>query len=348
MPDRQAASQGVPDEVKILHLSDLHTGRGFETNRWNELLSLLGSEICPKVVIVSGDLVNSPTRGEFERATRCIDQLRQKCQPDTEFIVVPGNHDTRVAGVFSVSRVRLVMALILAAFLALSWLLASTRLKIPGTQYSVPLLPIMVALVGLAAILLIISLVYYVSFTRHFPLPRPVVQLDSLGLDVLIFDSSSDVSAHWAEGIVRESNFVEVRGLIGDTPSRNFRLAVLHHHALPIPYEAGAEPMMVLRNAGAFLREISLLKVALVLHGHRHRFSFSRVSMNADDKRPFQIGVLSTGSVTSGDRDAARLGHSFSVVDVNRWGNARITRYQSKDRSTFAPNEPFMARSIAV
>jgi Calcineurin-like phosphoesterase len=346
MPDPQTTPQDLPDEVKILHLSDLHAGRGFETNRWDELLALVGTEIHPNVVIVSGDTVNSPIRSEFEQAAAYIEQLRKKCA-DAKFIVLPGNHDTRIAGIFSVSRVRLVTAVVLAGLVALSWLLASSRLPIPATQYSVPVLPLMLVFVALAAIVLIIALVYYVSFERHFPPTEAVVKLDKLGLDVLIFDSSSDVKAHWAEGIVRESDFVEVRKLIGDTASRNFRVAVLHHHALPIPYEAGAEPMMVLRNAGAFLREISLLKVALVLHGHRHRFSFSRVSMNADDQ-PFQIGVLSTGSVTSGDRDAARLGHSFSVIDVNRWGNARITRYQSKDGSTFAPNEPFMARSIAV
>jgi Calcineurin-like phosphoesterase len=347
MPDPQPPLQDISDEVKILHLSDLHAGRGFEINRWNELLALVGTEILPNVVIVSGDMVNSPTRREFKQAAGRIEELHQRCKPDTEFIVLPGNHDTRISGIFSVSRVRMVTAAVLVVLAALSWLLASSELAIPATQFSVRVLPIMLVLVALAAIVLSVALFYYVSFERHFPPSKAVVKLDKLGLEVLNFDSSSDVRAHWAEGIVRESDFVAVRSLIGETPSRNFRMAVLHHHALPIPYEAGAEPMMVLRNAGAFLREISLLKVALVLHGHRHRFSFSRVSMNADDQ-PFQIGVLSTGSVTSGDRDAARLGHSFSVIDLNRWGNARITRYQSKDRSTFAPNEPFMARSIPV
>ena len=348
MPDQQTEPIDIPEEVRILHLSDLHAGRGFESNRWSDLLDLLDETIRPQVVIVSGDMVNSPTRSDFKQATNRINELREKCGSHTRFIFLPGNHDTRIFGIFSVSRARRITSLILAVLVISTWLFAAWRVPIPYTQYSIRLLFILVASGALVAILLMFFLFWCVNFERHFPPQGPVMRLNELGLDVLIFDSSSDSKAYWAEGIIRESEFVAVRQLNGGTPTRNFRLAVLHHHALPIPYEAGAEPMMVLRNAGAFLREISLLKVALVLHGHRHRYSFSRVTVNADDQLPFQIGVLSTGSVTSGDRDAARLGHSFSVVDLNRWGNARITRYQSKDGSTFRAEDPFMARSIPV
>ncbi len=347
MPEEPAA-EALPEEVQILHLSDVHAGRGFVTNRWNELLNLLETELKPRLVIVSGDLVNSPTRNEFKRAKQHIDELREKCAWGTEFVVLPGNHDTRIFGIVSVSRLRLYTAIILGLLLLATWIWWPTRVALWWNGPTLPLWPLAVVCDVIATAVLIVSFAYYVEFQAWFPRPKPIIQFKELGVDLLIFDSASDIGAHWAEGVVTEPNFVEVRKLTGETPSRNFRIAVLHHHALPIPYEHGAEPMMVLRNAGAFLSEISRLKVALVLHGHRHRFSFSRVTVNADEKQPFQIGVLSTGSVSSGDRDAHRLGHNFSVVAVNRWGNARITRYQSQSGSTFRAHDPFLARSIGL
>src|SRR5579862_3769041 len=337
-PKQEPQKPTPPDEVGILHLSDLHAGRGFQESRWNDLLGRLGVEVVPRVVILSGDLVNSPTRSEFQRAKQRIGELREKC-PNAEFVVLPGNHDTRIWGILRVPQVRRWLLAIVALFLVVA------GLAFRKGWNDVALVAAGLAVIG--AILFLIALAYYVSFQAHFPPQGPVLNFDHLGLDLLLFDSASDLSAHWAEGVVNSNNFVAVKTALQRKWSRNFRIAVLHHHALPIPHEAGDEPMMVLKNAGAFLSEVSGCKVALVLHGHRHSPSFSRISVNAD-KQPFQIGVLSTGSVTSGDRDAARLGHSFSVIGVNRWGNARITRYQSDKGALFVAQDPFMARSIGV
>jgi 3',5'-cyclic AMP phosphodiesterase CpdA len=69
----------------VVHISDLHFGNNDES-----LLGPLQQAICaidPKVLVVSGDLVEHATEREFRRARTFLDSL-----PYPK-IIVPGNHD---------------------------------------------------------------------------------------------------------------------------------------------------------------------------------------------------------------------------------------------------------------
>ncbi len=100
--------------------------------------------------------------------------------------------------------------------------------------------------------------------------------------------------------------------------------------------------MMVLRNAGALLQQAASLGISLVLHGHRHRFGFSRVTVTADAEDSKEIAVLSTGSATAGTEED----HNFNLITVNRWGAVKITPHWSHKGSPFKAAPSFWARSF--
>ncbi len=92
----------APDRVKILHLSDLHfeaTESDGETTRWEELTNAAKRE-QPDLIVVTGDLVNSPTHRAYGRAKEFLLALCEAVRviPAESLRVVPGNHDYRFWG----------------------------------------------------------------------------------------------------------------------------------------------------------------------------------------------------------------------------------------------------------
>ncbi len=75
----------LPDNFRIVHISDLHFGREKPA-----LVSLLADSIraaAPHVVIISGDFTQDGTVREFSRARQFIQEL------GLPVLCVPGNHD---------------------------------------------------------------------------------------------------------------------------------------------------------------------------------------------------------------------------------------------------------------
>ncbi len=325
----QAAPPQPPEEVKILHFSDPHCGYGFKDDQWKDLLNWSENN-KPHLIIVSGDFVNSPWRWCFRDAKRKIEKLRAKAG-SPECLTVPGNHDTRIFGIFPVAWIYPT----LFAFAAL--LAAATAFGI------VPFLGWYLLIVVAISIALRFALIG--KFASYFPQGEHLRVFDNLGLEIFTFDSAS-VGPYWAQGLIAPRQFIDSKEQSkkrreAAPESRPFRIGVLHHHAIPIPYEQEAEPMMVLRNAGELLKQAGSLGISLVLHGHRHRFAFSRVTVAADAENPTEIAVLSTGSATAGTEE----NHNFNLITVNRWGAAKITPYWSHKGSPFEESRSFWARS---
>jgi 3',5'-cyclic AMP phosphodiesterase CpdA len=356
-------------DANILHFSDIHFTYGFHRNRWNTLWQnavQVADSINPDVIIVSGDFVNSPSRWALRGARRKIADLEKVLKArrasdrqdrSTEhshspqdpaqaigaqnmpigpitckyLLCVPGNHDTRIFGIFPVSWVYPVLAVIFAGALGI-W--SQQLWPVPSITISV-----------VAALLLLARLIFIGKFEQYFGVTPKVTRMDDLKLEILCFDSAT-TGPYWAQGTIPPRQFVDTQQEL-DKIRKNAQpflcLGVLHHHALPIPYEHSQEPMMTLRNAGAFLKEATLFGVSLVLHGHRHRFSFSRVTVEAHTKIPAEIAVLSTGSPTASTEND----HNFNLISINRWGAIKITPYWSRGGSTFQPEESFFARSVS-
>ncbi len=197
------------------------------------------------------------------------------------------------------------------------------------------------------AALIVLRFALIGEFESYFPQGKHLNVYGDLGLEIFTFDSAS-IGPYWAQGLIAPRQFIDAQEESEkrrkDAPgSRAFRIGVLHHHAMPIPYEQEAEPMMVLRNAGALLKQAGSLGISLVLHGHRHRFGFSRVTVAADGKNSQEIAVLSTGSATAGTEED----HNFNLLTVYRWGAVKITPHWSHKGSPFETYPSFWAREDA-
>lgn len=102
------------------------------------------------------------------------------------------------------------------------------------------------------------------------------------------------------------------------------RIAVLHHHPLPIALSAESfpdrkrgsdlEPYLVLRNSGDLLRQLQQHKFDLVLHGHKHRSQFARLELNADGVDPYPLTVLGAGSTAKADE--ARANNTLRLIET--------------------------------
>jgi 3',5'-cyclic AMP phosphodiesterase CpdA len=71
---------------RILHISDLHLGRGETSEPLTALRELIPS-LAPEILVVTGDLTHRGRRAELERARELLDSL------DLPLLAVPGNHD---------------------------------------------------------------------------------------------------------------------------------------------------------------------------------------------------------------------------------------------------------------
>ena len=325
--------------ARILHLSDLHFGTGFDNDAWKNVRNK-AKEITPNLVIVTGDLVNSPWRWRMKWAKKELTLLRDSLGCDV--VVCPGNHDTRVLGIVPVAW--------------LEWILIGLSVVLMASFFFlIPYFPIIGSVILVLGALVVVGVILFGFFTadfakyfEEFHLPsKSAFKYENLGIELYAFDSATQALSG-ARGRISLAQFVEAQGtraarisqLAGNSEDKTcsrsalYRIAILHHHPLPIPYDDDAEPLMVADNAGAFLSEVSRLKVRLILHGHKHRRHFSRITINACDQGEYEVAVLSTGTATHGPGTQKR-GHNFNFLELCDDGNMKVTPYVAEG-GTFA------------
>ena len=77
-----------PGEVAVAHISDLHFGRSTRAEEvWPEVAEFITSTVRPELVIVTGDLVDSPNDKNYTDAKGALDSL------GLPYLVCSGNHD---------------------------------------------------------------------------------------------------------------------------------------------------------------------------------------------------------------------------------------------------------------
>jgi predicted MPP superfamily phosphohydrolase len=86
----------LKDTVKIAHLSDLHFGGDASLDAWDLLTGRLVDYEKPNLILITGDVVDTPSKKGFEKAKRYLDQLATEAK--APYFVCPGNHDLHWKG----------------------------------------------------------------------------------------------------------------------------------------------------------------------------------------------------------------------------------------------------------
>jgi hypothetical protein len=334
-----------------VHITDLHVGRSFNENLWQSFETCC-TALKPHAIIVTGDLVDTPYRWTLLKArTRlraiqsqvntCLSEDRGRC----ELVVIPGNHDTRLTGLVPIGSWMvtagggLVLILVLGG---LAWL-------VPGWQKVIAMLgPLCLA--ALYGAYRAVFPAFAGVFGGDAPKAGTRVRVGATPVEILPFDSST-LRMYWARGEVPISQFMDLNKANnavgadagGEIP---YRIALVHHHPLPIPYDHWAEPTLILRNAGAFLRVIMRSGVRLVLHGHKHRWNFARVAVDAETGEPGEIAILGGYSLTGGTRHDGTIRWGFNLLTLNPDRGMQVTPYTSEG-GPFMPGRPFYAEDVS-
>jgi 3',5'-cyclic AMP phosphodiesterase CpdA len=80
----------------LIHLSDLHIGRSEkEFKHTNQIVKSIGTSYKGIPVIITGDLTDSATKGQFKTMRSILDKLAQS----NPVLAVPGNHDYKWLGI---------------------------------------------------------------------------------------------------------------------------------------------------------------------------------------------------------------------------------------------------------
>jgi 3',5'-cyclic AMP phosphodiesterase CpdA len=320
-------------ETRILHLSDLHFGRNFQKQKWTDLVRIAKS-LAPDLIIITGDIVNTPWRWTLKRANRALLALENDLEfklNNKRIVFVPGNHDTRISGLFSISWLLgtgAISALLSTLFFFNQSLFAGSVLGILGLT---------------AFVLRLCTTRKLEKYLGSFLLKEPL-RLDALGVGILPFDSASaaKLGAHGrfpAESIQICRHALNMHGPSKEDASKQlFWIAAVHHHVLPLPYDAKHEAVMIMENAGTLLQELITHSVPLILHGHKHHQHFSKLMVKTRDGVEKQIAVLAAGTPTE-NFEGGTYQHSFNFLEVSEVDRVDISVYRSNTGGSFGVSE---------
>lgn len=321
--------------VKILHLSDLHFGATFDPSLWSYVSKVLAGADRPNVVVVTGDLVDTPSFFMLGLARMELETMRRgwcAAGHDCELLIIPGNHDVGILGnlaiwpwsakfgiVFSDRHRALFDRLpTYTEYIAKPWWSRWVRRTLWTWAFGWRRL--------------------FLQLRR--PPPKPLVAECIRGaLCFALLDSNCKLRL--ASGYISAA---DISGVHGELLQRRLprdgmllnlvpRIALVHHHVIAIPYASTIEgltefePFLTLRNAGTLLRELCYWDFDMVLHGHKHLLNFVRLTFDSADQPRSEIAVLAAGSATKRQTLAGQ--NSFNLIKVYRSGSItyRSVRY---------------------
>jgi hypothetical protein len=142
----------------------------------------------------------------------------------------------------------------------------------------------------------------------------------------LLDSNAADQTIRLATGSVSNDDLVALGAELQSIKRPHLvRIGVIHHHVLPIAYTSanvvGAEPFMVLHNAGDVLDVLARYRFDLMLHGHKHRSQFARIDIFPDTSEGYPIAVAAAGSAALAMSNQPR-GNNFNAITIQ--DNGRI------------------------
>ena len=216
------------------------------------------------------------------------------------FFVVPGNHDMKIQGLVSIK-----------GFIKKFWL---PELN-PTTDLT------KAAFDGVFHNSMRDRLVKGVNSAGKAIMEIVVVCLDSNGLDPFL---------NFATGRVEAGELNRLGGYVTDIAFKQaYKIVLLHHHPMPMPGTENIskksdvlfkDQFLLLKNAGAVMREFTRANVNLVLHGHKHSPGFAYVTYPAGSETKHSVTVVGAGSAgVNGDK-----GYRFHILKIYRDGRLHL------------------------
>ena len=335
--------------TRIAHLSDLHYGGSFDLALWRSVEKAV-TTFNPQLLIVSGDMVEDPRQDHLDAAKQTLDRLAASV--GAELYVVAGNHDLFFAGL-NVAGGRS------------GWfdhIFNGTAAPPPTTPAAPP--PTALGFTRLEGgrwqtmkdrVRVLCGLGEHAVQPPALPSPPPrgiaapmLRQPQQARILLALIDSNAaDETVGLATGSVSTDDLVsldaELVSLNSEPQNARIthlaRIAVIHHHVLPIAHTAGrivgAEPFMVLHNAGDVLGLLARHQFDLVLHGHKHRAQFARIDWSPDAAEGYPLVVAAAGSAALRMPNNP-IGNSFNLITIQ--DNGRIDVESLHYGADAAPN----------
>jgi 3',5'-cyclic AMP phosphodiesterase CpdA len=276
---------------------------------------LTSNSLNLEAVVVTGDVADKNNDGGYQAFEELIEALGSAKPPNSKIVVLPGNHDVS-AGLKREDprRYDKFIRFIRSAGYVTPWL--SGIDKVPASQAEAEK--------------------YIVSLDDIQIIPIDTAEYSQVRLDVGISDASwkklenaltrnpeelrnlerlrvvdaARVSEKQLETVRRILQFV--------TSAKQFplRIAVMHHHLLPVSMREEIKPFESFTNLGVVRQFLMKQEITIVLHGHKHT-AFSYIDYVSpyenSEKPPCAIRVVSGAAATAADLDRNDL---FRLLDV--------------------------------
>ncbi len=290
--------------IKIAQLSDLHFGLGGQLNVWK----VLCAEVIkhnPKLILITGDIVDSPNQDGFKEAKHCIDELK------INYYVCPGNHDRYPSGV-SMGKV---------ANKTYGWLAGPKSASAWFDNIFGDRTP-----------------------RRNDPTHIVLKNEDGTNqwiLDILSLDSSQDAE-FTAQGFVSKDSIDDLLlGCKKVSVQSDLSILLIHHHLLPIATLEqekqsfkGLMKFTSMVNAGTVLEALASGNINLVLHGHEHEhYSACYRTLRGLESEVRIVGGGSSTGVGAKKHRCSLPGASFNIFELREDRTVHFHTYQYKNGS---------------
>lgn len=293
-----------PSSIKIAHLSDLHFGLDGQRHVWKALCAEVKRH-KPKLILITGDIVDSPNQDRFKEAKQCIDELK------INYYVCPGNHDRYWKGVSMKEVVNNAYGRVAGPKSAGAWFDNVFGDRIPR---------------------------------RRDPTHIVLKNEDGTNqwiLDIFSLDSSQDAE-YVAQGFVSKESIDDLLLGCGKVSVQSdLSILLIHHHLLPIATleqqkqsVKGLWKFTSMVNSGTVLEALASGNINLVLHGHEHEHygACFRTVRGLESEVRIVGGGSSTG-VGIETRGCSLTDASFNVLELREDHTVHLHTYRYEDDS---------------
>ncbi len=160
---------------------------------------------------------------------------------------------------------------------------------------------------------------------------RPGVYLDAKArITFLTLDTNPWAARFSAEGKALRSRLNRLKRNMERHPEAaqirtSTKILLMHHHPLPVPFHGG-DWLLQTRRVDRLLRFVAENRIDLILHGHKHRATWSHLRVGGTSGEPFFLEVVGAGAAMK-KSDYDPRGHNLNLIDIAASGVRQIRQF---------------------